>query len=128
MKIIKIFSVFILLHLSAWVATHFYLSNNSSEILLVVDTSYAMKPKFSTMKQWIIDLENKSHYKKITVGTDKALLGNLEQLKSKDIIFRTAFGRMNSDNLNRYIGINAQQKILLSDGSIQPKGWEVVSF
>ena len=128
MKIIKIFSIFILLHISAWGATHFYLSNNTSEILLVVDTSYAMKPKFSEMKQWIIDLESKSHYKKITVGTDKALLGDLAQLKSKDIIFRTAFGRMNSDNLNRYTGTSANKKILLSDGAIQPDGWEVISF
>ena len=128
MKIIKIFSIFILLHVTAWGATHLYLSKNTSEILLVVDTSYAMKPKFSEMKQWIIDLENSSHYKKITVGTDKALLGNLEQLKSKDIIFRTAFGRMNSDNLNRYTGSSANEKILLSDGVIQPKGWEVISF
>lgn len=128
MKIIKIFSIYILLHIGAWGATHLYLSKNTSEILLVVDTSYAMKPKFSEMKQWIINLENKSHYKKITVGTDKALLGDLEQLKSKDIIFRTAFGRMNSDNLNRYTGSSANEKILLSDGIIRPKGWEVISF
>ncbi len=128
MKIIKIFSVFILLHISAWGATHFYLSNNRSEILLVVDTSYAMKPKFSTMKEWIIDLEKKAHYKKIIVGTDKALLGDLTQLKSKDIIFRTAFGRMNSEHLNRYTGSDAKKKILLSDGTIQPEGWQVVIF
>jgi hypothetical protein len=128
MKFIKLFAIFIFLHLSAWGATHLYLSNKTTEVLLVVDTSYAMKPKFSEMKQWIIDLENKSHYKKIIVGTDKALLGALEQLKSKDIIFRTAFGRMNSDNLNRYTGMSVQQKILLSDGSIQPKGWRVVTF
>ncbi|MCK5814026.1 MAG: hypothetical protein KAH03_07195 [Cocleimonas sp.] len=128
MKVIKIFSIFLLLHITAWGATHLYLSKNTSEILLVVDTSYAMKPKFSEMKQWIINLENKSHYKKIIIGTDKALLGALEQLKSKDIIFRTAFGRMNSDNLNRYTGTSANNKILLSDGSIKPDGWEVVSF
>ena len=128
MKTLKIFSIFILIHAVAWGATHNYLSKNTTEILLVVDTSYAMKPKFSAMKQWIIDLENSSHYKKITVGTDKALLGDLAQLKSKDIIFRTAFGRMNSDNLNRYTGSNAKKKILLSDGAIQPEGWKVVSF
>lgn len=128
MKLIKLFSIFVLLHLSAWGATHLYLSHNTTEILLVVDTSYAMKPKFSEMKQWIIKLENKSQYKKIIVGTDKALLGDLAQLKSKDIIFRTAFGRMNIDNLNRYTGMSVQQKILLSDGSIQPTGWRVVDF
>ena len=128
MKIIKIFSVFILLHVAAWGATHVYLSNNSSNILLVVDTSYSMKPKFNDMKKWIIDLENSSHYKKIIIGTDKALLGDLDKLKSKDIIFRTAFGRMNLDNLNRYTGNSAKKKILLSDGSIKPKGWKVVSF
>jgi hypothetical protein len=128
MKTLKLFSIFILLHAIAWGATHAYLSNNTTEILLVVDTSYAMKPKFSEMKQWIIDLENKSHYKKITIGTDKAQLGSLAQLKSKDIIFRTAFGRMNSENLNRYTGTNAKEKILLSDGAIQPDGWNVVRF
>ena len=123
MKFIKIFSVFILLHVAAWGAAHAYLSKNSSNILLVVDTSYAMKPKFNEMKEWIIDLESSSHYKQITIGTDKALLGNLEQLKSKDVIFRTAFGRMNLDNLNRYTGIKAKKRILLSDGSIKPDGW-----
>ncbi len=128
MKILKIFSIFILLHAVAWGAAHVYLSKNTTEILLVVDTSYTMKSKFSAMKQWIIDLENSSHYKKIIIGTDKALLGDLAQLKSKDIIFRTAFGRMNSDNLNRYTGSNAKKKILLSDGAIQPDGWKVVSF
>jgi hypothetical protein len=128
MKILKIFSIFILLHTLAWGGTHLYLSKNTTEILLVVDTSYAMKPKFSEMKQWITDLENKSHYKKIIIGTDKALLGNLAQLKSKDIIFRTAFGRMNAENLNRYTGTSAKQKILLSDGAIKPDGWKVVSF
>lgn len=128
MKILKIFSIFILLHVSAWGVAHTYLSKNTTEILLVVDTSYAMKPKFSAMKQWIIDLESSSHYKRITVGTDKAVLGDLAKLKSKDIIFRTAFGRMNSENLNRYTGSNAKKKILLSDGSIQPDGWKVVNF
>jgi len=128
MKIIKIFSIFVFLHLVAWSAAHLYLSKNTAEILLVVDTSYAMKPKFSAIKQWIISLENKSRYKKIIIGTDKALLGDLSQLKSKDIIFRTAFGRMNNDNLNRYIGMNPNKKILLSDGNIQPKGWQVVNF
>lgn len=127
-KILKIFSIFILLHSIAWGATHLYLSKNTTEILLVVDTSYAMKPKFSEMKQWITRLENKSKYKKIIIGTDKALLGNLAQLKSKDIIFRTAFGRMNAENLNRYTGTSAQQKILLSDGAIRPDGWKVVRF
>jgi hypothetical protein len=128
MKIIKIFSIFIVLHLTAWSAAHFYLSKNTTEILLVVDTSYAMRPKFSAIKQWIITLENKSRYKKIIIGTDKALLGELSQLKSKDIIFRAAFGRLHPDNLNRYIGMNPNKKILLSDGNIQPKGWQVVNF
>ncbi len=128
MKIIKIFSIFILLHVAAWGATHVYLSKNASNILLVVDTSYAMKPKFNEMKQWIVNLESSSHYKQIIIGTDKALLGNLNELKSKDVIFRTAFGRMNIDNLNRYTGNKAKQKILLSDGSIKPKGWKVITF
>ena len=128
MKILKIFSIFILLHVAAWGATHVYLSNNTSKILLVVDTSYAMKPKFNEMKKWIIDLENSAHYKKIIIGTDKALLGDLETLKSKDVTFRTAFGRMNMDNLNRYTGIKAKKKIILSDGSIKPDGWNIVTF
>lgn len=128
MKILKIFSVFILLHVAAWGATHAYLSNNTSEVLVVVDTSYAMKPKFSEMKNWIVDLESGAHYKTITIGTDKALLGDLKTLKSKDVIFRTAFGRMGTDQLNRYTGSSAKQKILLSDGSIKPEGWEVITF
>ena len=128
MKLLKIFSIFILLHVAAWGATHVYLSNNTTKILLVVDTSYAMKPKFDDMRKWIVDLESSSHYKQIIIGTDKALLGDLTTLKSKDVIFRTAFGRMNVDNLKRYTSTKAKKKILLSDGSIKPDGWQIVTF
>lgn len=128
MKILKIFALFIVLHLAAWGTAHFYLSKNKPEILVVVDTSYAMKPKFSEMRDWIEDFESGANYKKLVIGTDKAMLGLLSELKSKDVIFRTAFGKMNVDSLNRYMGSTAKQKILLSDGRFSPEGWEVIKF
>ena len=128
MKFIQIFSVFVLLNLAAWIGTHYYLSKNKAEILVVVDTSFALKPQFSAMEDWIKHLETNTRYKRITMGTDKALLGDLSTIKAKSSIFRTAFGRMSETDLGRYSNSTASQKILLSDGSIQPNGWKVVKF
>lgn len=128
MKFIKIFSVFLLLNIAAWVGTHYYLSLNRAEILVVVDTSFGLKPQFSAMEDWIKNLEGNTRYKRITIGTDKALLGDLSTIKAKSSIFRTAFGRMSETDLSRYSNSTAVQKILLSDGSIQPSGWKVIKF
>lgn len=128
MKLLKVFSLFIVLHLASWGGAHWYFSGHQSQILVVVDTSYSMKPKFAEMDEWISDLKASSRYQTVVVGTDKAMLGNLDELKSQSIIFRTAFGRMTEDSLNRYTGAQAKEKILLSDGSIQPAGWTLVKF
>ena len=53
MKVHKVFSVFILLHVSGWAVAHVWMTNHQKEVLLVVDTSYAMKPKFTEIQQWI---------------------------------------------------------------------------
>ncbi len=128
MKILKVFAVFVVLHLGGWTAAHVYLSNHQEQVLVVVDTSYAMKPKFSEMEDWISAAAANARYKTIVIGTDKALLGELDSLKSNAVIFRTAFGRMTDDSLARYASSKAQEKILLSDGSIQPEGWKLVKF
>lgn len=129
MKFLKVFSLFILLHVAAWGGTHMYLSQNQPDILVVVDTSFAMKPHFPDMKQWIVDYESKSRYKNIIIGTDKAQLGQLSLLKSKATIFRASFGRMKPENLNRYLGVKAKKKILLTDKAFAaPDGWQVVRF
>ncbi|RVU86213.1 hypothetical protein EOL70_01835 [Leucothrix sargassi] len=128
MKLIKVFGVFLCLHIAAWGAAHVYLSSNKPEVLVVVDTSYAMKEKFAQVGGWIDDFESGSRYKRVVIGTDKALLGELAELKSKSVIFRAAFGRMTEESLSRYSGHTAKEKILLSDGSFQPSGWDLVSF
>ena len=128
MKLIKVFALFIVLHLAAWAGAHWYLDQNRSEVLLVVDTSFSMKPKFPEMTDWINSYENSARYKTVTVGTDKAELGVLSELKSNSVIFRTSFGRMTEESLDQYRGSQAKEKILLSDGSITPEGWKVVSF
>jgi len=128
MKLLKVFALFIALHVTAWGASHWYLSQNKSDILLVVDTSYSMKPKFSEMEKWIANYDSNARYRTITVGTDKAELGNIDELKSYASIFRTAFGRMSEASLQRYTATKAKEKILLSDGLIQPEGWKVISF
>ncbi len=128
MKAIKVFVLFALLHAVAWGAAHVYQNQHRSIILLVVDTSYAMKPKFPAMQDWITAFEGKTRYKDILIGTDKAMLGRLDELKSKQVIFRTSFGSMTADSLARYAGETAQQRILLSDGSLNPAGWDVVKF
>ena len=128
MKSLKIFGLFLVLHAAAWAGTHVYLSQHQPDVLIVVDTSYALKPQFAAMERWIAAREASTRYKKIVVGTDKALLGELASLKSREAIFRTAFGRMSAENLQRYAQMSAAEKILLSDGSIKPTGWTVVTF
>lgn len=128
MKVIKVFAVFLVIHLIGWSAAHLYLAQNPKEVLLVVDTSYSMKPKFPDIEQWIDDYSAKSRYQAIRIGTDKAMLGKLDELKSRSVIFRTAFGRVTEGSFNQYLDIKADKKILLSDGVIKPEGWEVVVF
>ena len=128
MKFLKVFGLFFLLQALAWGATHVYLSQHQPTVLVVVDTSYALRPRFSTMEQWLNNFQANTRYKHILIGTDKALLGDLERLPSKSTIFRTAFGRMSVENLQRYADIAAEKKILLSDGSIQAPGWKVITF
>ena len=129
MKFIKIFGALILLQCLIWVASHIYFTANRSDVLLVVDTSFSMKPNFPSVKTWIEDYENSARYKNVTIGTDKASLGPLPDLVSKDIIFRTSFGKLNEENLKRlYSHVKADEKILLSDGSQEPNGWDVVAF
>lgn len=128
MKFIKVFALFLLIHAAAWAGAHVYQNQHRELVLIVADTSYAMKPKFPAMQDWIEAYEAKARYKDIQVGTDKAMLGSLADLKSKNIIFRTSFGSMTAENLARYDSIVASKKILLSDGKVQANGWEVVRF
>ena len=128
MKLLKVFALFIVLHGTAWAGAHFYLSKNKPEVLVVVDTSYSMKTKFTEVGKWIDNFESSSRYKTVVVGTDKALLGELSSLKSQSVIFRTAFGRMTDASLDLYSQNPAKERILLSDGTVKPKGWKVISF
>lgn len=129
MKYVKVFAAFVLLHLAAWVCIHLYQSYKPASVLVVVDTSFSMKPKFAEIRQWIDDYESQNRYKKILIGTDKANLGDINSLQSKDVIFRTSFGKLQLTNLKRhYGGVKAARKILLSDGSETPDGWETVQF
>lgn len=128
MKFLKIFGLFIALHLIGWGGAHYYQSQHPKEILIVADTSYAMRDKFPAMLEWINDYDKQARYKHIVVGTDKALLGDLASLPSRNVIFRTSFGSLTAENLARYDQNPADQKILLSDGSQQPAGWKLVKF
>lgn len=129
MRWLKILAPLLALHFIVWVGSHFYFAGNKKEVLLVVDTSYSMKAKSRQVLEWIDQFEGKGRYKQITIGTDKALLGPLSDLSSKDVIFRTSFGKLTNDNLVRlYSNNTAGTRILLSDGSLHPKGWELVTF
>ena len=129
MKYAKIFSAFIVVQLLLWAAAHFYFSTNKTVSLVVADTSYSMKQNFPEVKRWIERYEGNSRYATILIGTDKASLGQLEDLKSKDIIFRTSFGKLTMENLTRlYSHVSADNRILLSDGALKPDGWDVIEF
>ena len=129
MKFIKVFALFVLMQAGAWGGTHVYLSANQPDILVVVDTSFAMKPHFNDMRAWIDKYDANARYKNILVGTDKALLGDLDELPSRDNIFRTAFGRLTEANLVRlYSHVKSEERYLLSSGDLQPSGWKVITI
>lgn len=128
MKFIKVFALFFLIQAAVWAGAHVYQNQHRETVLVVADTSYAMKPKFPAMLDWIENYASQTRYKDILVGTDKAMLGHLAELKSKNVIFRTSFGSMTAENLTRYDTTQASRKILLSDGKVQAKDWEVVKF
>lgn len=128
MKVLKIFSFFVLLQLALWAGVHWYQSANPGKVLIVVDTSYAMKTQFPEMQRWISARVASGRYQQFEVGTDKARMGNLSDLKSLDVLFRTVYGKISEDSLRQYQSSVYDQKILLSDGSIQPAGWDVEIF
>jgi len=127
-KWLTVFAAFLTIHVGAWIGVDRYLSASPSQVLVVVDTSYSMKPQFPAMENWLKDFDAGSRYQKLIVGTDKATLGEFSKLKSSSVIFRTSFGRMSADALRKYDRIPAQRKLLLSDGSTQPDGWDVIEF
>jgi len=47
---------------------------------------------------------------------------------SRQSIFRTAFGRSDADDFQRYRSMAADKRILLSDGSFVMQGWELMLF
>lgn len=128
MKWVKVFSVFMLLHIVAWGGAHWYKKERPLEVLLVADTSFALKPEFPSMQRWIEDFANDGRYRNIVVGTDKALIGPLADIPSADAVFRVSFGRSNPDSLKRYESGRYDQRIFLSDGSFTPSGWTLVKF
>ena len=128
MKWLKVFGLFAVLHLLFWFGAHWYKTNNPNTVLLVADTSFALKPHFVDMQRWIEDYSSSQRYTNIVVGTDKALIGDLDELLSKDTIFRVSFGRSTADSLKRYSHLAASEKIFLSDGTVKPSGWDVVTF
>jgi len=126
---LKSFIAFALLQAVFWGGTHFYFTTNPKEVLLVVDTSYAMKPHFTDAQKWIDDYVAGTRYTNIEVGTDKVALGNINDLRSRDVLFRTAFGRISAENVaGLYSNVDAERKFLLTSDPIELSGWQVVSW
>ena len=113
-----------MLHLLAWAASHFYMEQNKREVLLVVDTSYSMKAKFGQVRRWLDDFEQDARYKKIVVGTDKAFLGALADLESREVVFRTAFGKLNADNLQAAISLADYPDTIKGFGHVKERNVE----
>ena len=128
MKWLKVFGMFVLLHISSWYGAHWYKTNHPDVVLIVVDTSFALKPRFVDMQRWIDDFESTARYTRFIVGTDKALIGSLEDLKSRESLFRVSFGRSTSESLKRFSQVEADERIFLSDASYEVPGWTIVRF
>jgi len=127
-KWLKIFSVFIVLQAVAWIVAHGVKKDRPQQILLVADTSFALKTTHPDMQRWIENYASDNRYRRITVGTDRALIGELSEIKSIDSVFRTSFGRSNADSLKKYRSVPADERIFLSDGTFTPDGWTLVKF
>lgn len=126
---LKSFAAFILLQFGLWGGTHAFLTLNPEPVLVVVDTSYAMKPHFNDANRWIEAFESGARYKKIYVGTDKAEMGVLSDLRSKDTLFRTAFGRLSTEKLESlYVRSPAEKRYLLTSEVSSLDGWTVVNW
>jgi len=128
MKLAKVFAVFAVLHLLGWAIAHIYMSQNQREVLIVADTSFAMKSHFPDMENWINSYADSARYKKILIGSDKAMLGDLNDLRSTSQIFRANYGRIREDSLQKFESVDVMEKYLLSDGSIKPSGWSLIQF
>ena len=128
MRILITFSVFILLHVIGWFAVHAWMNSNPREVVVVVDTSFSMKGQFDSMQNWLTDYTENDRYSRVVIGTDKEILGEYESLRSTDVIFRSAFGKLSAELLSRYDNLESDKRILLSDGQVKPKGWQVVEF
>ena len=129
MAFLKSFATFVVLQIGLWGGMHFYLTANPKKALVVVDTSYAMKPHFSDATKWIDDFAGGARYTQIQVGTDKADMGNLNDLKSKDVLFRTAFGKLSTENVsNQYSNFYDTEKYLLTSEPVAIDGWNIVTW
>ncbi len=128
MKWLKIFSVFALLHVVGWAGTHAWMSMNPRVVVVIADTAYAMRPQFPAMQEWIEDYAATARYTTVLVGTNRALLGPLDELRSSDDIFRTSFGRSSPEALAALRQADADEHIVLTDGALVAPGWREVVF
>jgi len=128
MKWLKVFALFLVLHFVGWFSAHWYKSKNPQQVLLVADTSFALKSQYPEMQRWIEKYAEDSRYRQIIIGTDKAIIGDLAEVKSIDSIFRVSFGRSNSSSLKRYDSSPFDERIFLSDGEFIAPGWTIVEF
>lgn len=128
MKWIKVFALFIVLHVAGWFGAHWYKSENPQRVLVVADTSFALKSQYPDMQRWIENYASDSRYRQITIGTDKAIIGDFSEIKSIDSIFRVSFGRSDRSSLKRYESEQVEERIFLSDGEFSAPGWTTIKF
>lgn len=128
MKWLKIFAVFSLLHALGWLGSHLWMSANPRTVVIIADTAYAMRPEFPAMRQWIDDYASTARYTEIIVGTDRAVIGPLDELRSTEELFRTSFGRSSADALRALYKPGADEHIVLTGGSLSASGWREVRF
>lgn len=128
MKWLKVFAVFLILHAVGWIGAHWYKSQHPQQVLIVADTSFALKSQYPNMQRWIENYAGNARYRNIIVGTDKAIIGDLSDVKSIDSIFRVSFGRSDANSLKRYESQRVDERILLTDGDFSAPGWTVIKF
>ena len=129
-NMIKIVIASLVMQIGLLGGVHYMHVTYPSTVLLIVDTSNAIKPVKDDIVQWVRQYQLSEQYKEIHIATDKAYLGKLEDIKGPETIFRVTFGRLNLESINaKYLSQNKyDQTLLLTNQQISDDRMETIEF
>lgn len=117
-------------HAIVWLGSHVWFSEHPRRILVVVDSSFEMRNHYGDIEKWLTDLDAKSRYAQIELGTDKLTMGKLDEVKSLSSLTRSAYGRFDDVRFDTLYGnlSGYSAKYLLSTQYHDKSGFEAVKL